>query len=186
MRQDGDFKVQAKKVGADVSSVSPESQERIIKTLADLPPKALHEMTKINIRVSPDALNRMGLTEEEFAEKAKQTVSVWQANPGDIEILPSGLNVGDHFQLMQDAKQEIQSVSGANDDLMGYDSSSKSGKAKEVAMSQGQMLMRPTESNLRAFDKRMATRDLLAARSVKDLVRASGGLYDPPKRFRNW
>ncbi|WP_451977485.1 malonate decarboxylase subunit alpha [Azospirillum endophyticum] len=36
------------------------------------------------------------------------------------------------------------------------------------------------------IDKRMATRDLLAARSIKDLVRASGGLYDPPKRFRNW
>ncbi len=36
------------------------------------------------------------------------------------------------------------------------------------------------------IDKRDATRDLLAARSMKDLVRASGGLYDPPKRFRNW
>lgn len=36
------------------------------------------------------------------------------------------------------------------------------------------------------IDKRLATRDLLAARSVKDLVRASGGLYDPPKRFRSW
>ena len=36
------------------------------------------------------------------------------------------------------------------------------------------------------IDKRLATRDLLAARSMKDLVRASGGLYDPPKRFRNW
>ena len=36
------------------------------------------------------------------------------------------------------------------------------------------------------IDKRLATRDLLAARSVKDLVRASGGLYNPPKRFRNW
>lgn len=36
------------------------------------------------------------------------------------------------------------------------------------------------------IDKRTATRDLLAARSIKDLVRASGGLYDPPKRFRNW
>jgi malonate decarboxylase alpha subunit len=35
-------------------------------------------------------------------------------------------------------------------------------------------------------DKKMATRDLLAAKSMKDLVRASGGLYDPPKRFRNW
>jgi malonate decarboxylase alpha subunit len=34
--------------------------------------------------------------------------------------------------------------------------------------------------------KREATRDLLAARTIKDLVRWSGGLYDPPKRFRNW
>jgi len=36
------------------------------------------------------------------------------------------------------------------------------------------------------IDPRMATRDLLAARSVKDLVRWSGGLYNPPSRFRNW
>ncbi|MNR83542.1 Acetyl-S-ACP:malonate ACP transferase [compost metagenome] len=36
------------------------------------------------------------------------------------------------------------------------------------------------------IDKRMATRDLLAAKNMKDLVRASGGLYAPPKRFRNW
>jgi len=36
------------------------------------------------------------------------------------------------------------------------------------------------------IDSRMATRDLLAARSIKDLVRWSGGLYQPPARFRNW
>jgi malonate decarboxylase alpha subunit len=36
------------------------------------------------------------------------------------------------------------------------------------------------------IDKRRATRDLLAARTVKDLVRWSGGLYDPPPRFRSW
>ncbi len=36
------------------------------------------------------------------------------------------------------------------------------------------------------IDQRMATRDLLAARTMKDLVRASGGLYNPPQRFRNW
>ncbi|GAB2913550.1 malonate decarboxylase subunit alpha [Paralcaligenes ginsengisoli] len=35
-------------------------------------------------------------------------------------------------------------------------------------------------------DKRSATRDLLAAKTMKDLVRASGGLYNPPKSFRNW
>ncbi len=36
------------------------------------------------------------------------------------------------------------------------------------------------------IDKSLATRDLLAAKNMKDLVRASGGLYNPPKRFRNW
>ena len=36
------------------------------------------------------------------------------------------------------------------------------------------------------IDPREATRNLLAARSVRDLVRASGGLYNPPKRFRHW
>ena len=36
------------------------------------------------------------------------------------------------------------------------------------------------------IDKRDATRDLLAAKNMKDLVRASEGLYQPPKRFRNW
>jgi malonate decarboxylase alpha subunit len=36
------------------------------------------------------------------------------------------------------------------------------------------------------IDPRHATRHLLAARSMRDLVRASGGLYAPPKRFRNW
>ncbi len=36
------------------------------------------------------------------------------------------------------------------------------------------------------IDPRLATRNLLAARGMRDLVRASGGLYRPPKRFRNW
>ena len=36
------------------------------------------------------------------------------------------------------------------------------------------------------IDKRDASRDLLAAKNMKDLVRASGGLYQPPKRFRYW
>ncbi len=36
------------------------------------------------------------------------------------------------------------------------------------------------------INPRQASRGLLAARSVKDLVRWSGGLYAPPSRFRNW
>ncbi len=36
------------------------------------------------------------------------------------------------------------------------------------------------------IDVRRANRDLLAAKSVKDLVDWSGGLYNPPAKFRNW
>ena len=36
------------------------------------------------------------------------------------------------------------------------------------------------------IDARDAKRSLLAARSIKDLVRWSGGLYRPPRRFRHW
>jgi malonate decarboxylase alpha subunit len=35
-------------------------------------------------------------------------------------------------------------------------------------------------------ETRLATRSLLAARSIEDLVAWSGGLYDPPARFRDW
>jgi malonate decarboxylase alpha subunit len=45
------------------------------------------------------------------------------------------------------------------------------------------VVKRPEDLGL---DVRQATRDLLAARSVKDLVRWSGGLYEPPARFRSW
>ena len=45
------------------------------------------------------------------------------------------------------------------------------------------IIRRPEDLDI---DPRQATRDLLAARSVKDLVRWSGGLYAPPSRFRNW
>lgn len=34
--------------------------------------------------------------------------------------------------------------------------------------------------------RKQATRSLLAARSMEDLVAWSGGLYDPPARFRSW
>lgn len=45
------------------------------------------------------------------------------------------------------------------------------------------VIQRPQDLGI---DPRDATRNLLAARSMRDLVRASGGLYRPPARFRNW
>ncbi|NMA20310.1 MAG: malonate decarboxylase subunit alpha [Lentisphaerae bacterium] len=45
------------------------------------------------------------------------------------------------------------------------------------------IIQRPEDLGIR---KGEASRDLLAARTIKDLVRCSGGLYDPPASFRNW
>ena len=45
------------------------------------------------------------------------------------------------------------------------------------------VIRRPEDLGIDPLD---ADRSLLAARSIKDLVRWSGGLYAPPSRFRNW
>ncbi|MOA63927.1 Acetyl-S-ACP:malonate ACP transferase [compost metagenome] len=45
------------------------------------------------------------------------------------------------------------------------------------------IIQRPEDLGI---DPQDADRSLLAARSVKDLVRWSGGLYSPPAQFRNW
>ena len=45
------------------------------------------------------------------------------------------------------------------------------------------VIRRPEDLGIDPLD---ADRRLLAARSIKDLVQASGGLYNPPSRFRNW
>jgi malonate decarboxylase alpha subunit len=44
-------------------------------------------------------------------------------------------------------------------------------------------IRRPEDLGIDPLD---ADRNLLAARSIKDLVEWSGGLYAPPSRFRNW
>jgi malonate decarboxylase alpha subunit len=41
----------------------------------------------------------------------------------------------------------------------------------------------PEDLGIRRLD---ATRSLLAARNMEDLVAWSGGLYQPPARFRSW
>ncbi len=45
------------------------------------------------------------------------------------------------------------------------------------------IIQRPADLGIAVSD---ASRDWLAARSIKDLVRASGGRYHPPAQFRNW
>jgi len=51
------------------------------------------------------------------------------------------------------------------------------------ALRQRRIIRRPEDLGINPLD---ASRHLLAARSIKDLVSWSGGLYEPPSKFRNW
>jgi malonate decarboxylase alpha subunit len=77
----------------------------------------------------------------------------------------------------EEREQAIRGVAGYTAVGLGRDK-----RAVENLRDRG-VIKRPEDLGIRTRD---ASRDLLAARTVKDLVRWSGGLYDPPKRFRNW
>jgi malonate decarboxylase alpha subunit len=51
------------------------------------------------------------------------------------------------------------------------------------ALRQRGVITRPEDLGIKVSD---ATRDLLAAKSIRDLVDCSQGLYEPPAKFRNW
>jgi len=68
--------------------------------------------------------------------------------------------------------------------IAGYTDIGRSRDAKLVEqLRQRGVIQRPEDLGIDPLD---ADRNLLAARSIKDLMLASGGLYRPPSRFRNW
>ncbi len=77
----------------------------------------------------------------------------------------------------EEREQAIRGVAGYTEMGLGRD-------ARMVENLRDRGVIRRAEDM--GINKRDATRDLLAAHSIKDLVRASGGLYQPPVRFRNW
>jgi malonate decarboxylase alpha subunit len=77
----------------------------------------------------------------------------------------------------QEREQAIRGVSGFTPVGLGRDR-----QAVENLRDRG-VIQRPEDLGVNPLH---ATRDLLAARSIKDLVQWSNGLYDPPRRFRNW
>lgn len=74
-------------------------------------------------------------------------------------------------------EQAIRGVAGYTDVGRGRD-----GKMVRRLRERG-VIRRPEDLGIDPLD---ADRSLLAARSIKDLVRWSGGLYAPPAKFRNW
>ena len=74
-------------------------------------------------------------------------------------------------------EQAIRGVAGYTEVGRGRD------RAMVEALRARTIIRRPEDLGI---DPLHADRSLLAARSIKDLVHWSGGLYDPPARFRNW
>jgi malonate decarboxylase alpha subunit len=82
--------------------------------------------------------------------------------------------------LCRNADERAQAIRG----VAGYTPVGLARDRRAVAALRARGVIRRAEDL--GIDSRDASRDLLAARSIKDLVRASSGLYKPPKRFRNW
>ncbi|NEX63108.1 malonate decarboxylase subunit alpha [Noviherbaspirillum galbum] len=77
----------------------------------------------------------------------------------------------------EEREQAIRGVAGYTPVGMGRDR-----RMVENLRDRG-IIRRPEDLGI---NKRDATRDLLAAKNMKDLVRASHGLYKPPRQFRSW
>jgi malonate decarboxylase alpha subunit len=82
--------------------------------------------------------------------------------------------------LCRDADEREQAIRG----VAGY---TQMGRGRDAAMvrrlRERGVIRRPEDLGIDPLD---ADRRLLAARSIKDLVHWSGGLYTPPSKFRNW
>ncbi len=80
-------------------------------------------------------------------------------------------------QSVEERRQALAAVAGVTDVGMRAD-------GKEVALLRERGIVAyPEDLGVRRLD---AKRSLLAARSVEELVEWSGGLYEPPSRFRSW
>jgi malonate decarboxylase alpha subunit len=82
--------------------------------------------------------------------------------------------------LCRDKDEREQAIRG----VAGYTEIGRRRDAKMVQrLRERGAIRRPEDLGIDSLD---AGRSLLAARSIKDLVRWSGGLYAPPSQFRNW
>ncbi|CAA2106714.1 Acetyl-S-ACP:malonate ACP transferase [Methylobacterium bullatum] len=80
-------------------------------------------------------------------------------------------------RTLDEREQAIRGVAGYTDVGRGRD------RAMVESLRARKIIRRPEDLGIDPLD---ADRSLLAARSIKDLVHWSGGLYEPPAKFRNW
>ncbi len=82
--------------------------------------------------------------------------------------------------LCRNADEREQAIRG----VAGYTDVGRGRDAKMMnSLRERGVIRRPEDIGIDPLD---ANRNMLAARSIKDLVHWSGGLYAPPSKFRNW
>jgi malonate decarboxylase alpha subunit len=118
-----------------------------------------------------DALN--------LAEKLKMELAPIMIYGDDVTHIVSEEGIA-NLLLCRTAEEREQAIRG----IAGF---TDVGRARDKRMveklRERKIIQRPEDLGINPLD---AHRSMLAARSVKDLMHWSGGLYDPPSKFRNW
>lgn len=119
------------------------------------------------------------LASVEFAEKMKLDLVPIMIYGDDVTHVVTEEGIA-NLLLCRTAGEREQAIRG----VAGFTDVGRARDRKQAeALRQRGIIRRPEDLGIDPLD---ANRRLLAARSVKDLVKWSGGLYDPPGKFRNW
>ena len=114
-----------------------------------------------------------------LAEKLKMELAPVMIYGDDVTHLVTEDGVA-NLLLCRSADEREQAIRG----VAGFTEVGRGRDAKKVAELRGRKVIQRSEDlGINPLD---VHRSMLAARSVKDLMTWSGGLYDPPAKFRNW
>ncbi|MGX9425736.1 MULTISPECIES: malonate decarboxylase subunit alpha [Bradyrhizobium] len=114
-----------------------------------------------------------------LAEKLKLDLAPVMIYGDDVTHIVTEEGVA-NLLLCRDENEREQAIRG----VAGYTHVGRSRDRKMVQhLRERGVIRRPEDLGIDPLD---ADRSMLAARSIKDLVRWSGGLYAPPSQFRNW
>jgi len=114
-----------------------------------------------------------------LAEKLKLELAPLMIYADDVTHIVTEEGIA-NLLLCRDKDEREQAIRG----VAGYTDVGRARNKKMVQrLRERGAIRRPEDLDIDPLD---ADRSLLAARSIKDLVRWSGGLYAPPSQFRNW
>lgn len=115
----------------------------------------------------------------ELARRAKLELAPVMVYGDDVTHIVTEEGIA-NLLLCRDADEREQAIRG----VAGYTEVGRGrDRATVAALRERGVLRRPEDLGIDPLD---ADRSLLAARSIKDLVQWSDGLYEPPAKFRNW